>query len=164
MLNNYLLTKVSEIFNLCHKYNLRIRTAESCSGGALAYLFTQLPGSSEFFDHGIVSYSNESKHELLNIPIGILDEHGAVSHKTATCMVESISGDNILSISTTGILGPKSDEKNTAIGTVYIGINICKEKTLIKKCIFGKDRNNNHIDLLETTLNFILLSLKNKTL
>ncbi len=162
MQNNHLLIKVNEILELCHKYHVKIRTIESCTGGALAHLFTQLPGSSEHFDRGIIAYSNEAKHELLDIPIDLIEEHGAVSHAIATYMAESLSDSDIVSISTTGVLGPKSDKKNTKIGTTYIGVNICGGRTMVRKCIFGGLRNSNHQQVLETTLDFILPFLKNK--
>lgn len=164
MQNNHLLLKVNEILELCRKYQIKIRTVESCTGGALAHLFTQLPGSSECFDRGVIAYSNEAKHELLDIPTNLIEEHGAVSHAIATYMAESLSENTVLSISTTGVLGPKSDKKNTKIGTTYIGINICKEKTLVRKCIFGGTRNINHQQVLETTLDFVLAFLRNKAL
>lgn len=152
MQNSFLLDKVKNIFDLCRKHHLKIRTAESCTGGALAHLFTQIPGSSEFFDRGIVSYSNEAKHELLNIPTNLIKEYGAVSHKIATCMAESISGKSIISISTTGVLGPNSDEKKTEIGTVYIAVNIKQSLTLVKKHLFKGSRENNHLNTISSSI------------
>ena len=116
---------VTEIFQYCTAHNTKIRTAESCTGGSLASRFTTLPGSSQFFDRGVVTYSNQAKQEVLNIPSSILNDYGAVSFETATLMAENLTNDqqNIISIATTGILGPDTDNTNRPVGLVYIAIH-----------------------------------------
>jgi PncC family amidohydrolase len=113
---------VQQIFQHCSTKSAMIRTAESCTGGNLAAQFTNISGSSEFFDRGLVTYSNVAKHELLDIPQDVLVRYGAVSFETATLMAENLTTgrQNILSIATTGILGPNSDDTKSPIGLVYI--------------------------------------------
>lgn len=134
---------VQQIFKLCTKKSLVIRTAESCTGGSIASLLTTLPGSSAFFDRGVVTYSNKAKEELLDINPEILDRYGAVSYETAMLMAENLGkadSHNIISIATTGILGPDSDNTNKPVGLVYIAI-YCNNKTNIEKLSLSGTRD-----------------------
>ena len=113
---------------------IRIATAESCTGGLIAKLFTDIPGSSDYFERGVVSYSNESKSELLGVSPEQIEEHGAVSEAVAeamaTGMLERSRAD--VSVSVTGIAGPTGGTEEKPVGLVYIGladksgITVCK--------------------------------------
>lgn len=99
-----------------------IATAESCSGGLLAAAITDVSGSSEVFGYGLVTYSNQAKTELLQVPQRLLQEHGAVSKETAAAMTEGLlrlSGAD-LALSTTGIAGPTGGSTEKPVGLVYI--------------------------------------------
>ncbi len=126
---------------LLKERGLKIAVAESCTGGYISHLLTNISGSSEYFERGIISYSNGSKHELLKVDEDIINQYGAVSMQVAKQMAEgirSISGTDI-GLSVTGIMGPTGAGTEKPIGLVYIGL--CDDKVCTtKKFIFGEDR------------------------
>jgi nicotinamide-nucleotide amidase len=101
----------------------RLVTAESCTGGWISKVCTDLPGSSEWFERGLVTYSNEAKRELLGVAAGDLHRFGAVSEEVAAAMargaVENGRGD--VSVSVTGIAGPDGGSPDKPVGTVCFG-------------------------------------------
>ena len=104
---------------------LKLATAESCTGGGVGYVITAVPGSSEVYLGGVVSYANEVKERVLGVPEEVLRNFGAVSHQTASAMVEGVRtlmGSDI-SVGITGIAGPASDDTNKPVGLVYIAVN-----------------------------------------
>ncbi len=121
--------------------NLRISVAESCTGGLIASRLTDISGSSNYFERGVVSYSNAAKVEILKVDEDTLQKFGAVSPEVAMQMAEgikAISGADI-GISTTGIMGPTGATFNKPVGLVYIGL--CDDKVCYaKKFLFGNDR------------------------
>ncbi len=120
---------------------MTISVAESCTGGNLSNLLTNVPGASKYFERGIISYGNVSKIEILNVNEDTLNEHGAVSLQVAQQMAEGargISGTDI-GLSITGIMGPTGATTDKPIGLVYIGF--CDEKVCTaKKFVFGENR------------------------
>lgn len=99
-------------------------TAESCTGGLLAKLLTDLPGSSALFRGGIVSYTNAVKAGVLGVPQTLLDQYGAVSPQVAEAMArgaKAVLGCDI-ALSTTGVAGPEPDDRGNPIGLVYLGL------------------------------------------
>jgi nicotinamide-nucleotide amidase len=120
---------------------LKISTAESCTGGFLSNRITNIPGSSVYFDRGVITYSNESKNELLNIPMDIITANGAVSEIVAKMMAEKvreISGSDI-GLSTTGIAGPSGGTPEKPVGTIWIGYSD-KNKSYAKQFYLGDNR------------------------
>ncbi|MEM9667710.1 MAG: CinA family protein [Pseudomonadota bacterium] len=101
---------------------LRIVTAESCTGGLLAGLFTELAGSSDVFERGFVTYSNRAKQEVLNVPGDLLADVGAVSEAVARAMAEGAIEESRanISIAITGIAGPGGGTRMKPVGTVHI--------------------------------------------
>jgi nicotinamide-nucleotide amidase len=101
-----------------------LATAESCTGGLLAKLITDMPGSSSYFQEGFITYSNEAKTDLLGVPAELIQQHGAVSEAVAVAMArgarERAKTDFALSI--TGIAGPDGGTASKPIGTVWIGL------------------------------------------
>tara|TARA_B100000427_G_scaffold290342_1_gene266526 strand:+ start:550 stop:1020 length:471 start_codon:yes stop_codon:yes gene_type:complete len=130
--------KISEkVVKLLSKKRLKISFAESCTGGLLSSSITSINGSSKVFTLGLITYSNQAKISILKIPKRIIMKHGAVSYETCLSMVKNlnkISKTNI-SLSITGIAGPKGGTKQKPVGLVYIGIKK-GNKTLIKKFLF----------------------------
>ena len=101
-----------------------IAIAESCTGGLVAHLITNIPGSSDFFERGVVTYSNRAKVELLGISQGTIDQCGAVSEEVAEAMAEHVRDRNGTDwgVSTTGIAGPSGGTEEKPVGTVWVGI------------------------------------------
>ena len=101
---------------------LSLSTAESCTGGSIAALVTSVPGSSEYFNGGIVAYSNEVKMSLLHVSAETLEKYGAVSRETVIEMVKgamkALKTD--CAVSTSGIAGPSGGTKEKPVGTVWI--------------------------------------------
>src|SRR5689334_9292094 len=101
---------------------LRIATAESCTGGLIAGLLTEIPGSSDVLDRGFVVYSNDAKSDLLGIPAKLIDEHGAVSEAVARAMAEgAVANSNAeVAVAVTGIAGPGGGTALKPVGLVHI--------------------------------------------
>ena len=101
---------------------LKIATAESCTGGLLAALFTEIPGSSSVFERGFVTYSNRAKEEMLCVPGDSLADYGAVSEPVARMMAEGALTNSRANISVgiTGVAGPGGGTKMKPVGTVHI--------------------------------------------
>ncbi len=112
------------VVNLLKKKNLKISFAESCTGGLLSSTITSINGSSKVFTLGLVTYSNQAKIKVLKVPKKILVKHGAVSNETCLSMVKQLSkiSKTSISVSITGIAGPKGGTKQKPVGLVYIGI------------------------------------------
>ena len=155
--------KISEkIFKLLSKKRLKISFAESCTGGLLSSAITSISGSSKIFTLGLITYSNQDKIKILKVPKKIIINNGAVSYETCASMVKNlnrISKTNI-SVSITGIAGPKGGTKKKPVGLVYIGIKKGK-KTLVKKYLFkNKKRNLIQKAAVNKALNLILSFVK----
>jgi nicotinamide-nucleotide amidase len=125
---------------LCER-GLTIAVAESCTGGLISNLLTNISGSSKFYERGIISYSNASKVEILKVSEDTITQNGAVSIEIARQMAEgikSISGTD-LGLATTGIMGPTGGSSEKPLGLAYIGL--CDDKVCTaKKFQFGDDR------------------------
>jgi len=103
-------------------HRLFLVTAESCTGGALAEIITRIPGSSHWFERGFVTYSNDAKQEMLQVPPETLDRCGAVSEETALAMAEGALANSHahVSVAITGIAGPEGGTPEKPVGTVCI--------------------------------------------
>ena len=123
-------------------------TAESCTGGQVAQRLTALPGASQVYRGGAVSYWTQVKADVLGVPQALLEEYGAVSAEAARAMAEGarrITGADI-AVSVTGVAGPDPDERGVDVGIVYIGL-AAPEGTFCRRCDFGKRRRDRIRDL-----------------
>ncbi len=114
----------SRVLSIARKKGLKIATAESCTGGMIAAALTDIAGSSDVFDRGFVTYSNDAKIEMLGVSPDTLDMHGAVSSQTAKEMATgAITSSNAdISVSVTGIAGPGGGSEQKPVGLVWFGI------------------------------------------
>lgn len=130
--------------NLLKSGNYTLSVAESCTGGMLGEMLTDIPGSSQYFLGGIIVYSNIAKVEQLGVNADTLEMHGAVSQETALELANNvrIKFNSDFGISITGIAGPDGGTPEKPVGTVWIGISN-KNITLAKKYMFGEDRQLN---------------------
>ena len=150
--------QVEECILLLKRKGLTVGTAESCTGGMIAKLLTDLPGSSAVFKGGIVSYTDEVKHNVLGVPQAILDEYGAVSPHVADAMVRGakrVLGCDI-GLSSTGLAGPGSDDRGNPVGWVYLGIYTPKE-IFVHTLRFDKDTSREQIRNLSAQYSIDLL-------
>ena len=151
-----------KIVKLLDKKRLKISFAESCTGGLLSHTITLISGSSRVFTLGLVMYSNQAKINVLKVPKRIIMKHGAVSYETCLSMVKNlniISKTNI-SVSITGIAGPKGGTKQKPVGLVFIGVKK-GNKTLVKKYFFkNKKRSSIQRSAVNKALNLILSFIK----
>ena len=147
-----------KIVNVLRKKALKISFAESCTGGLLSSSITSISNSSKVFTLGLVTYSNQSKISLLRVPKKIITKHGAVSYETCLSMVKNLNKINKtnISVSITGIAGPKGGTKKKPVGLVFIGIKK-GNKTLVKKYLFkNKKRSSIQRVTVNKALNLIL--------
>lgn len=122
---------LKKIASQLKKNNLFLATAESCTGGLLGHLITNLPGSSDFYLGGHIAYSNSAKRIWLDVPLEILDLCGVVSRETVLAMAYGIrkafSGEmdtkRIIGVSISGIAGPEGGTPEKPVGTVWIGLS-----------------------------------------
>jgi len=135
---------------------LKIATAESCTGGLVGNMLTNISGSSKYFERGVICYSNAAKVEILKVDEDTLAEHGAVSMEVAMQMAEGVkstSGADI-GLATTGIMGPTGATADKPIGLVYIGY--CDDKVCTaRKYNFGDDRFLNKQRTAQAALDFL---------
>lgn len=132
-------------------------TAESLTGGGIGTALTAISGSSAVYKGGVICYTNWVKHNVLGVPMEILDTHGAVSRQTAEAMVTGVRKllQADVAVSVTGLAGPGGDEYGNPVGTVFIGYQDEKQ-TAVKHCLFEGDREDVRRQTAETALKLIL--------
>lgn len=143
---------------------LKLATAESCTGGLVAKLVTDLPGSSAYFVGGVVSYSNELKRSLLGVPEDLLRAHGAVSSEVAQAMAEGARrrlGAEV-AVSVTGIAGPQAEGSEKPVGLVYIWV-AGPESSQGRRFHFDGDRWRIRAQAAEAALRLVLEEVPEKT-
>jgi len=132
---------IFKIHDLLIEKEKTIAVAESCTGGLLSALLTQVSGSSQYFMLGVTSYSNSAKATILKIPSMVIAKNGAVSKNVASRMAASVRklAKTDLGIGITGIAGPTGNSPGKPVGTVFIAIN-SKTKKTCNKYIFKGNR------------------------
>ena len=147
-----------KVIKLLFKKKFKISCVESCTGGLLASSFTSISGSSKVFTLGLVTYSNQAKISILKVPKKIIKKYGAVSYETCSSMVKNLSklSKTNISISITGVAGPKGGTKEKPVGLVYIGLKKGKN-ILIKRYLFkNKNRQSIQLSTVNKALKLIL--------
>ncbi len=137
-----MLTSLVETLSLLlNEKHLMLVTAESCTGGTIASAITDRSGSASIFERGFVTYSNDSKIEMLGVNPETLKAHGAVSEETATEMARGARKNSHanIALSVTGIAGPTGGSEQKPVGLVYIGYLI-KDDVIVRKYNFKGDR------------------------
>ena len=153
---------------LLRERGMTLSSAESCTGGQIAQRMTALPGASQVYRGGVVSYWTDMKADVLGVSREILDQYGAVSEQTARAMAQGarrITGADA-AVSVTGVAGPDPDERGNGVGLVFIGLDT-PEGTFCRRCDFGRRRRdriqelaaNHAFDLLRRYLSGVPLTL-----
>jgi PncC family amidohydrolase len=151
-----ILDVIQMVHELFEKKGLTLSVAESCTGGLISHYITTLPGASNFFEAGVITYSAEAKKGILDIPSEIILKHGVVSEETAREMAEKMRAftKTDFSLSTTGNMGPDVLEGKEK-GLVYISVS--KEgKTLSKELRLTGDREKNKKEASLLALRFLI--------
>ena len=155
--------KISQkIVRLLKKKKLNISFAESCTGGMLSSVITSVGGSSKVFNLGLVTYSNESKIKVLKVTKKTIKKYGSVSEQVCAAMAKNVSkiGKTKMSISVTGIAGPKGGTRKKPVGLVYVGIKKGNKISINKYLFMNKGRSYIQKATVDKCLGLILSILK----
>tara|TARA_B100001057_G_scaffold353300_1_gene355139 strand:+ start:1143 stop:1607 length:465 start_codon:yes stop_codon:yes gene_type:complete len=146
------MSSVNKIILKLIKKNISISVAESCTGGLIANTITKVSGASKIFSCGIVSYSNNSKFKYLSVSKKTLKNYGAASSNIATEMIDGLYNKEKtkLTISTTGIAGPKGGTPKKPVGLVFVGIKFNNKNYVFKNFFIGE-----RLDIQRKTKNFV---------
>lgn len=139
MASGNLVDRARDVLVRCRDVGLRVATAESCTGGLIAAGLTEVAGSSEVFERGFITYSNDAKTDLLGVPRNFIAEHGAVSELVARAMAEgALKRSNAdIAVSVTGVAGPGGGSDAKPVGLVHLACAREGHPTLHRRCEFG---------------------------
>ena len=151
-----ILNRIEKIIKNFTKENIRIAVAESCTGGYISNMFTNVSGASNVFERGIVCYSNQAKIDLLNVDPKLIEKYGAVSEEVVRELTNNIRiQSNVdIGIGISGIAGPTGGTPEKPVGLVFIGFSNEKE-TIVEKYNFKTDRITFKKKVLEKVLQYI---------
>lgn len=152
-----------KIGKILSERGLKIAISESCTGGLICHRITNVSGSSNYFQAGFVTYSNESKSKFLGVDEGILKEKGAVSEEVAKLMAEGVRKvtNCDIGISVTGIAGPLGGTPEKPVGLVFIGLS-AKDLLVVRKFQFSGERLEIKDRAAEEALKLLLDYLENR--
>lgn len=121
-----LLDRLKFILDEMRDKGLKISVAESCTGGYVSHMITNVPGASDIFERGVITYSNKSKIHILGIDSSLIDKFGTVSNVVAKQMAEGVRriSDTDIGIGVTGIAGPSGGTENKPVGLVYVSFSV----------------------------------------
>jgi PncC family amidohydrolase len=147
----------ARIHELLRRHGLTLATAESCTGGLLGHVLTEVPGASESYVGGIVSYSDTLKREQLDVPASTLERHGAVSAQTCVAMAEGARRryGASLGVSVTGIAGPDGGTPSKPVGLTYVGV-ADEAGHEVRRHLWHGDRRTNKRQSAEAALDLLI--------
>lgn len=134
-----LITRATALIDTLRNANLTIATAESCTGGLLAGLLTEIPGSSDVVERGYVTYSNAAKIEAIGVPTDLIATHGAVSAEVARAMAQGAlrASRADMAVAITGVAGPGGGSDEKPVGLVHLAVARRGAQTSHRECRFG---------------------------
>ncbi len=143
---------------VCLERGLTVATAESCTGGLVAHVITEIPGSSAYLRGGIVAYANDVKASLLDVPAEVLAAHGAVSAQVALAMAEGARSrlGTDLGVGVTGVAGPDGGTEEKPVGLVYVAVAGGGREPVVRRYHWPGDRATNKTDSAEAALRLLL--------
>ena len=138
----------------------KLCTAESCTGGLIAKTLTDMAGSSDWFDRGFVTYSNQAKTDMLSVPAPLIDRYGAVSEAVAGAMLNGAikHSEADYAIAVTGVAGPGGGSEDKPVGTVWIGVGSADHQ-ILRRYVFSGDRDGVRQATLTTALDTLMSML-----
>ena len=148
---------VQELADQLLKHRQKICAAESCTGGLIAKTFTDLAGSSDWFERGFVTYSDQAKSEMLAVPASLIEDYGAVSEAVASAMASGALRHSRAdySVAVTGVAGPAGGTDDKPVGTVWIAVASAGQM-LAKRYQFDGDRQAVRAATLEAAIELLL--------
>ena len=122
MFSDDLTAQAASLLQTCREAGVMVATAESCTGGLIAGCLTEIAGSSDVMDRGFVTYSNEAKNVMLDVPMTLIESHGAVSERVARAMAEGavVNSTAALAVAVTGVAGPGGGTTEKPVGLVHL--------------------------------------------
>ncbi|MCZ6604288.1 MAG: CinA family protein [Alphaproteobacteria bacterium] len=140
--NDEIESAAETLIEACKRSDVKLATAESCTGGLIAGALTAVPGSSAVFERGFVTYSNAAKIELLGVPAMLVNMEGAVSEKVARAMAEGALARSAadLAVAVTGIAGPDGGSDDKPVGLVHLACAGTGRPTVHRREVFPGDR------------------------
>ena len=157
MFDKHLMAQAETLLDLYRRADLRIATAESCTGGLIAGLLTEIPGSSDVLERGFVVYSNQAKTDLLGVPAKLIQAHGAVSAEVAQAMaagaLENSEADAAVSVN--GIAGTTGGTAVKPVGLVYFGAARRGASPQTEKHVFKGGRTAVRLATVEAALDLL---------
>ena len=142
MLPDATLKDAESLLAECRSKGVMLATAESCTGGLIVAALTAIAGSSDVVDRGFVTYSNDSKTEMIGVPVPLIETHGAVSEEVARAMAEAtlIRSRAAIAVSVTGVAGPAGGSAEKPVGLVCFGLARTGQPVLTERHVFPGDR------------------------
>lgn len=159
-----ILQLVEQLADRAVQQNVILSTAESCTGGGIATAMTALAGSSAWFDAGFVTYSNEAKSRMLNVPLAVIEAHGAVSQPVVEAMTAGAIANSQaqLSVAVSGVAGPGGGTEKKPVGTVWIAWRSGSE-SVAQRYQFAGDRDSVRLQTVEQALSGLVKLLDKNT-
>ncbi len=161
-MNDKLYQLAEQLGQLLKTNTIKITTAESCTGGWISQILTEVPGSSAWFDRGFVTYSNAAKIAMLGVKPETLATHGAVSAETATEMVHGAIAQSMAqcAVAVTGIAGPDGGSQDKPVGTVFISWVCQVNPAQVVRKNFTGTRHQIRAQTVQAALESLILALK----
>jgi nicotinamide-nucleotide amidase len=156
-----LAVRAEELLAACRQQNIKIATAESCTGGLIAGCLTAVSGSSDVVERGFVTYSNEAKMEMIGVPAELIERVGAVSEEVSRAMAEGAlqySGAQ-LSLAVTGIAGPGGATEDKPVGLVHLACALEGNATEHVRAVFAGDRDAVRMATIGTALDMAIAAV-----
>jgi nicotinamide-nucleotide amidase len=132
-------TEAAALLDCLRRHELKLATAESCTGGLIAALLTGIPGSTDVLDRGFVTYSNDAKSDMLGVPSPLITEHGAVSREVALAMAGGAVAHSLaeVAVAVTGVAGPGGASAEKPVGLIHIAAARLGRAPVHRECRFG---------------------------
>ncbi len=133
-----LIIPAKDVLDICREHGWKLATAESCTGGLIAAVLTDVAGSSSVVDRAFVTYSNEAKAEMIGVDLSLIESDGAVSERVARAMAEgALKNSNAdIAVSCTGVAGPGGGTKTKPVGLVHVAAARADTATYHERCLF----------------------------
>jgi len=152
------LNQVELLLQRCRELGIKLRTAESCTAGAVAARLASVSGASDVLDRGWITYSNQAKMDELAVPLSLLEKHGAVSEAVVRAMAKGGANEqkHTCCIAISGIAGPSGGTIEKPVGTVWMAVSHPEKSTCTEKFLFHGDRFEVQTQAVNAAIGFLL--------